>query len=231
MTVIAIDHVKKVLRNVVTPGEPTIAFWMDSLLVNEGEQIALVGPSGCGKSTLLNLISGILRPDSGSITVAGERIDQLPLAAVDRFRGRNIGYIYQDFNLIDAVSAIDNVMLGLRFSHSIARSQWRARSREMLDRVGLGHRRHTKPAKLSVGERQRVAIARALVNHPPLILADEPTANLDQGTAGQVVRLLVEMCAEGTHTLLVVTHDPMIAGHLSRVIDCGQLIRESDRKQ
>jgi len=231
MMAIALEQVKKVLRNVVTPGEPTVAFWLDSFGAREGEQIALTGPSGCGKSTLLNLISGILRADAGSIHVAGERLDQMSLASLDRFRGQNIGYIYQDFNLIDALNALDNVMLGLRFSHTLARSQWRARSREMLDRVGLGHRRHSKPARLSVGEKQRVAIARALVNHPPLILADEPTANLDAGTAGQIVRLLVEMCAEGTHTLLVVTHDPAVASHLSRSVDCSNLIRESDRKQ
>lgn len=231
MMAISLERVKKVLRNIVTPGEPTVAFWMDSFTVNEGEQIALTGPSGCGKSTLLNLISGILRADAGSINVVGERLDQMSLATLDRFRGQNIGYIYQDFNLIDALNALDNVMLGLRFSHTLARSQWRARSREMLDRVGLGHRRHSKPARLSVGEKQRVAIARALVNHPPLILADEPTANLDAGTAGQITRLLVDMCSEGTHTLLVVTHDPAVAGHLSRTVDCSHFIRESDRKQ
>ena len=228
---IEMKGVKRVLRNVVTPEEPTVAFFLDEFYVSEGSQTALVGPSGCGKSTLLNLICGVLRPDEGSISVAGERVDRMSAGAVDRFRGRTVGYIFQDFNLLEALTALENVMVGLRFGRTLPRSQWLVRSREMLDRVGLGHRRRTRPADLSVGERQRVAVARALVNHPPLILADEPTANLDPRTARQVFDVLLELCRDGTHTLLVVTHDPAVADRLPNRFDCNWLIRESDRKQ
>lgn len=231
MSMIELENVKKVLRNVVTPEEPTIAFRLERFTVSEGSQMALVGPSGCGKSTLLNLVSGVLRPDEGAIIVAGQRIDRMPMGQVDRFRGRTVGYIYQDFNLIEALTAIENVMVGLRFARALPRAQWLVRAREMLDRVGLGHRRQSRPAELSVGERQRVAIARALVNHPPLILADEPTANLDPRTARQVFLLLQELCHEGTHTLVVVTHDVAIADRLPERFDCTQLIRESDQRQ
>lgn len=231
MTIVEIKDVKKVLRSALTTQEPMTAFVMDHFSVREGEKLALVGPSGSGKSTLLNLIAGIVRPDSGSVEVLGKRVDQMPTGVVDRFRGQNIGYIFQEFNLVPALTAMENVLLGLRFGRAVPRIQWRARAREMLDRVGLGHRRNVRPDRLSVGERQRVAIARALANHPPMILADEPTGSLDPSTGSQVIQVLLEMATEGTHTVIVVTHDTMISSRLERQLDCTHLIHESDGHQ
>jgi ABC-type lipoprotein export system ATPase subunit len=231
MSIIRLQNVKKVYRGAITPHEPTVAFILDDLAIAEGEMVALVGPSGCGKSTLLNLISGILRPDTGAVEVAGRRVDQLTPGKVDRFRGQTIGYIFQDFNLVPALTATENVLLGLRFGRSVPRLQWRIRAREMLDRVGLGHRRRFKPDQLSIGEQQRVAIARALAHHPPVILADEPTGSLDPATGSQVFQLLLDVCAETKHTLLVVTHDASLAAKLGRRIDCSHLIHESDHGQ
>lgn len=231
MTIVELAKIKKVYRNSLSTQAPTMAFLLDEFCIAEGEHLALTGPSGCGKSTLLNLISGMLRPDSGTITVAGERVDQMGTGRLDHFRGRHIGYIFQDFNLVPALSALENVMLGLRFGRTVPRIQWYARAREMLDRVSLGHQRNSRPNQLSMGERQRVAIARALVNQPPIVLADEPTGSLDPATGSQVFQVLLEVCREGTHTLLVVTHDETIASRLSRRFDCAHLIHESDNHQ
>lgn len=231
MPIVSLSGLKKVYRNVLTPREPTVAFYLDELAIEEGEQVALIGPSGCGKSTLLNLIAGIVKPDSGSVEVNGRRVDQLPAGQSDRFRGQSIGYIFQELNLIAALTALENVMLGLRFGRAMPRNQWGPRAREMLDLVGLGHRRHHKPAALSIGEQQRVAIARALVNQPALLLADEPTGSLDPATGAQVFSLLLRLCVEQTLTLLVVTHDPAIWGRIERRVDCTNLIRESDKPQ
>jgi putative ABC transport system ATP-binding protein len=231
MNIIQLTDIHKIFRNELTPHEPTVSLRLAELIVREGEHLALTGPSGCGKSTLLNLIAGISRPDRGSITVAGERVDRMTGPQVDRFRGRSIGYIFQQFNLIPALTALENVLLGLRFGRAAPRIQWRYRAREMLDKVGLGHRRNYLPARLSIGEQQRVAIARALVNHPPIVLADEPTGSLDPSSASQMFELLLTICAEETHTLLVVTHDRMIANRLERAFDCTDLIHESDSLQ
>lgn len=231
MSIVQLEGVRKILRGVLTPSAPTVAFVLDEFAVDEGEMVALVGPSGCGKSTLLNLISGITRPDGGSVHVAGQRVDQMPASRVDRFRGPTIGYVFQEFNLVSALSAIENVLLGLRFGRTVPRMQWPARARDMLDRVGLGHRRKFRPNQLSIGERQRVAIARALVHHPPIVLADEPTGSLDPATGSLVFQLLIDICQETRHTLLVVTHDLTIAARLHRRFDCSHLIRESDHTQ
>lgn len=231
MNVIKLSDVKKVYRNRLTPEAPTVAFRLDEFVVTEGERVALTGPSGCGKSTLLNLMSGLLRPDSGSVEVDGVCVNQLGFGVVDRFRGKHIGYVFQDFNLVPALTALENVRLGLRFGRTVPRIQWAARAREMLDKVGLGHRRGYRPDRLSIGEKQRVAIARALVNHPPIILADEPTGSLDPATGAQVFELLMRMCDEARHTLLVVTHDQSIAQRLERRFDATHLIHESDHPQ
>lgn len=231
MTIVKLEKIKKVYQSSLTTHAPTMAFYLEDFSVQEGEQIALTGPSGCGKSTLLNLISGILRPDSGAVTVAGQRVDGMAIGRLDHFRGTNIGYVFQDFNLVPALTSLENVMLGLRFGRTVPRIQWYARAREMLDRVSLGHLRNSRPDQLSMGERQRVAIARALVNHPPIVLADEPTGSLDPATGSQVFQVLLEICREGTHTLLVVTHDEQVARRLARQFDCTHLIHESDDHQ
>ncbi|MDB6119241.1 MAG: transporter ATP-binding protein, partial [Verrucomicrobiaceae bacterium] len=143
--------------------------------VDQGQAVAITGPSGCGKSTLLNLISGLRKPDAGKISVLGTDVAALKPVETDRFRGANLGFIHQSFHLLEAFSATENVLLGLRFGGAVSSKLWKDKAQELLTRVGLGHRLNARPTSMSVGERQRVAIARALANDPKLLLADEPT--------------------------------------------------------
>jgi ABC-type lipoprotein export system ATPase subunit len=191
-------------------------------------RIALWGPSGCGKSTMLNLVSGLLRADSGQVIVDGTDLQKLREAQLDQFRGERIGFIFQTFNLLAPFTALQNVMLGLRFSDTVPSAQWKPRAKALLDRVGLGHRMHSKPNTMSVGEQQRVAIARALANRQKVIVADEPTGSLDPRTANGVMDLLLELCAEQEVTLLLVTHDRGIADRLPEVFDCSGLVVEEN---
>ena len=188
--------------------------------MSPGEQVALIGHSGSGKSTLLNLIAGILLPDQGEISVRGTNLPQLSEAQRDRFRAANIGYVFQSFNLLQGFTALENVLLGQMFAGSGANGD---RAMKMLESVGLGGRLHHKPRALSVGEQQRVAIARALVNAPPLVLADEPTGSLDSKHGAIVLELLMKICAENKHTLLLVTHDPRVMDRFSKVIRLEEL--------
>ncbi len=185
------------------------------LTLGVGEQAALVGESGSGKSTLLNLIAGILLPDEGEIIVNGTNPAELGEAARDRFRAANIGYVFQSFNLLQGFTALENVLLGQMFGGGNGGTD---RATQLLNSVGLGHRLHHKPRALSVGEQQRVAIARALVNAPPLVLADEPTGSLDSKNGAAVLELLRQVCADGKHTLLLVTHDPLVMKSFEKVV-------------
>ena len=185
------------------------------LEVAEGNQVVIMGESGSGKTTFLNLISGIINPDSGSVLIKGEDITKLKEAKRDRFRAANIGYIFQTFNLFQAFTALENVMLGMTFANN--RSHARQRAKTILERVGLGHRLNYKPAQLSVGEQQRVSIARALANKPSLILADEPTANLDTRNRDVIIELIKEVCDEGNHSLVIVTHEAPVAEQFGTV--------------
>jgi ABC-type lipoprotein export system ATPase subunit len=180
-----------------------------------GEQAVLVGQSGSGKSTLLNLIAGILLPDEGEIVVNGVDPTKLSEAARDRFRAANIGYVFQSFNLLQGFTALENVLLGQMFGGGHGGAD---RAIELLKKVGLEHRLHHKPRALSVGEQQRVAIARALANAPPLVLADEPTGSLDTKNGAAVLSLLRQICGDGGHTLLLVTHDPQVMSSFEKVI-------------
>jgi putative ABC transport system ATP-binding protein len=182
--------------------------------LGDGEQMALVGRSGCGKTTLLHVIAGISRPDSGSVKVDGMDLCLMNEAECDRFRAQHIGYVFQTFNLLPGFTALENVLLGMRFAGSRIDS---ARAKKLLERVGVAHRLHHKPAMLSVGEQQRVAVARALANRPKLLLADEPTANVDTGHQTQVFELLRDTCREENVALLLVTHSPELAARLPRV--------------
>jgi len=184
-----------------------------------GDQIALVGASGSGKSTLLNLIAGILLPDAGTVCINGTDITQLPEARRDRFRAGNIGYVFQSFNLLQGFTALENVELGQMFSGGGTGG----RGAQLLEAVGLKNRLHHQPRALSVGEQQRVAIARALVNAPALVLADEPTGSLDETNGAAVLELLRQVCTEGRHTLLMVTHDPAVMRHFDRVVRLEEL--------
>jgi putative ABC transport system ATP-binding protein len=199
-----------------------------SLEIGEGEAVAVMGPSGSGKSTLLNLIAGLDRPTSGTVTVAGERIDRLSETGLARFRRRRIGMIFQFFNLIDDLTVLDNVMLPARLIGT-PRRRAQKRAREMLSLLGIAEHGQAYPARLSGGERQRVAIARALVNQPELLLADEPTGALDSGTGHQIGELLQDLNRSG-QTMVLVTHSPELAaryaGRTVEIID-GQIARQA----
>jgi len=179
-----------------------------------GEQVVLVGSSGGGKTTLLNVIAGITSADSGTVTIDGVNVRSLPEAARDRFRAERIGYVFQTFHLLPAFSALENVLLGMSFS---GRKTDRHHAAELLDRVGLGHRLHHRPTKLSVGEQQRVAVARSLANRPSLLLADEPTANVDSANQDVILDLIRDACSENNVSLLMVTHSPDVASKFDRV--------------
>ena len=187
-----------------------------------GEQVVLVGKSGSGKTTLLHVIAGISRADSGRVSVAGCEVTRMRESACDRFRARHIGYVFQTFNLLPAFTALENVLLGMAFAHGGRDKQ---RARHLLKRVGLEHRMHHKPAALSVGEQQRVAVARALANKPKLLLADEPTANVDSANQQGIIDLVRESCREENVTLLLVTHAPEVAQQFSRLVRLEEINR------
>ena len=184
--------------------------------VDAGEWLAIVGPSGCGKSTLLNLLGAVDRPDAGSLTIAGVQIDHLDDAGATAFRLRRIGFVFQRFYLMPALTAAENVELPMAEA-KVARDVRRARAQELLGYVGLAERRAHRPSQLSGGEQQRVAIARALANRPALLLADEPTGELDAATGRDMIELFRRLSHDGT-TIIVVTHDAQMAGAATRQI-------------
>ncbi|MGW0885773.1 ABC transporter ATP-binding protein [Streptomyces sp. NPDC002671] len=187
----------------------TVALDGVSLEIGAGEAVAVMGPSGCGKSTLLSMIAGLDRPSGGSVHVHGEDLGRINETGLALFRRRRIGMIFQFFNLIDDLTAIDNVALAAQLTGTPAR-QARRRALELLDELGVADRRYVYPAVLSGGERQRVAVARALMNRPALLLADEPTGALDSHAGEQVMDLLIDLNGIG-QTLLLVTHDERLA--------------------
>jgi putative ABC transport system ATP-binding protein len=184
------------------------------LIVEEGELLAVVGPSGSGKSTLLHIMGTLDRPSEGDVRVAGYEVAALSDRRLAALRARHIGFVFQQFFLVEGLSAVENVAQGLLYSGTAAPER-RRRAAEQLERVGLGHRLTHRPAQLSGGERQRVAIARALVGRPSIVFADEPTGNLDSRSGAQIIHLLRELNAEGT-TILVITHDLEVAASLPR---------------
>jgi putative ABC transport system ATP-binding protein len=183
--------------------------------VAAGEQVVLMGRSGSGKTTLLHTIAGLSRPDDGSVKIDGIEMTRLPEAGRDRLRADKIGYVFQTFNLLAGFSALENVLLGMAFASGHSDHD---RARHLLERVGLGHRLKHKPQMLSVGEQQRVAVARSLANKPKLLLADEPTANVDSGHQQQIVDLVRGTCREENVALLLVTHTPEVASQFDRVV-------------
>ncbi|MEU4445301.1 ABC transporter ATP-binding protein [Actinosynnema sp. NPDC050801] len=185
-----------------------------SLTVGAGEAVAILGPSGSGKSTLLNLIAGLDRPDAGTVTVDGVRVDGLGEAGSARYRRARVGMVFQFFNLLDDLTVADNVVLPAQLA-GMARGEAGKRAAELLDQLGIARHARAYPGRLSGGERQRVAVARALMNRPALLLADEPTGALDTASGEDVSALLTELNADG-QTLVVVTHDLALARSCTR---------------
>lgn len=190
--------------------------------VGSGEQVALIGQSGGGKTTLLHLIAGLLTPDDGSIQIDGVELTKLSEQGRDRFRAGAIGYVFQTFNLLPAFSAIENVKLGMTFGSGALDPP---RAYDLLSRVGLGDRAHYRPSQLSVGQQQRVAIARSLAGRPKLLLADEPTANVDPASAESVLELIRSSCRQEQVALLMVTHDMDVANAFDRVEKLDEINR------
>jgi len=186
-----------------------------SLEVPAGQFLAIAGPSGSGKSTLLGLIAGLDQPTAGTIEVAGVSITALDEDALARFRRDHVGYVFQSFHLIPTLTAEENVAVPLELAGAPAAM---ARARALLGEVGLAERAHHYPVQLSGGEQQRVAVARAIAHRPPLLLADEPTGNLDSATGKQIIELLVGVNRRLGSTLVLVTHDPALAAHADRVV-------------
>jgi putative ABC transport system ATP-binding protein len=187
------------------------------LAIDRGELVAVVGPSGSGKTTILNIITGIDRPTSGSVTVAGRRIDDMGEEELAAWRGENVGIVFQFFQLLPTLTALENAMLPLDFAHRGARRERAERGRRNLELVGLGDKLDHLPSELSGGEQQRVAIARALAPGPQILVGDEPTGNLDTRTAAEMFELLRRVNESGT-TILYVTHDPALAALAGRIV-------------
>lgn len=193
-----------------------VALHPTSLELTTGDYVAIVGPSGSGKSTLLTMIGGMLAPTAGQVFLDGQSLYDLSVSARTRLRGQKIGFVFQTFNLVSYLSALENVQVPLYLAGQTPRQQ-RERALALLERLGLADRAHHKPSELSVGQQQRVALARTLANDPALILADEPTGNLDPHTREQVLQLFDEFHAEG-RTVVVVTHDPHVARRARRIL-------------
>ena len=207
-----------------------VALQPTALTIARGEMVAIVGHSGSGKSTILNVIAGIDRPSGGRIIVDGVDLTALSEERLTRWRGANVGVVFQFFQLMPTLSALENVLLASEFRGGRSLAERRRRALDLLERVGLVELADHLPAELSGGEQQRVAIARALVNDPPLLLADEPTGNLDSTTGERVMALLTEFATEG-RTLVFVTHDAALAARAARIIRVRDGVIESDERR
>jgi putative ABC transport system ATP-binding protein len=214
-------------REFHSEGVTTVALAHVDLRVQPGEMLAIIGPSGSGKSTLMNILGCLDRPSGGRYRLAGEDVTELGDGRLSAVRNRQIGFVFQSFNLLQRASAEENVELPLIYAGR-TRRQRRERARALLTAVGLGHRMHHRPTALSGGEMQRVAVARALANDPSLILADEPTGNLDSRSGAEVMELFHKLNAERGVTLIVVTHDPRVADECQRVVEIfdGKVVRD-----
>lgn len=213
-------EIKNIIKSFRLPsGEETRVLNIPSFILQNKEQIAIYGKSGSGKSTYLNIISGILKPDSGSVFVNNTDITLLPESKRDKFRAQNFGFIFQTFNLLQGFSAFENVLLGMTFTGKTDKKK----AAEILEYVGLKDKLKNKPSELSVGEQQRVAIARAVVNDPKLILADEPTANLDVKNSENVIELIKKICEEKNISLILVSHDKDMIAKFEKVVSFEEM--------
>lgn len=202
-----------------------------SLTVRQGESLAIMGPSGSGKSTLLNLMGLLDRPSSGKLLFRGTDVSRLNDDELSRIRGMEIGFVFQSYNLLPRLTALDNVLLAMTFVDKVPPGERRERAAKLLEMVGLGHRIHHRAVELSGGEQQRVSIARALANDPSLLLADEPTGNLDSATGKQVLEIFRQLNEQG-RTLVIVTHNPEVTEYVGRVLRIrdGQIVSEERRR-
>jgi ABC-type lipoprotein export system ATPase subunit len=211
--VLQLERVSKIYR----ASPPVAALRGVSLTLGRGGFCLITGPSGSGKTTLLGIAGGLEAPTEGRVRICGEDVTGRGRGSLIALRRRHVGFIFQDFRLIDLLTAEENVALALRL-RGVKRGAARSRSRETLVRLGLGEKRGSRPPQLSGGEKQRVAIARALAGAPTLLLADEPTANLDTETGYQVIRLLRQLASQQGATVLVASHDPRLAAHADRIV-------------
>ena len=222
-------HMRALSRTYRTDTVETTALDAIDLDIMAGEFVAIMGPSGCGKSTLLNLMGMLDSPTSGSYVFDGKEVAGLSEAKLAEVRKASIGFIFQSFNLVDELSVRENVELALLY-HSVPAAERRRRAEEVMDRVGIAHRARHFPSQLSGGQQQRVAVARALVAEPKLILADEPTGNLDTNHGEEVMKMLQTLNAQGS-TIVMVTHSPAHADYASRVVNMldGRILQERRR--
>jgi putative ABC transport system ATP-binding protein len=202
------------------------------LIVEQGEFLSVMGRSGSGKSTLLNLLGCLDRPTEGIIHLGGLEVTKLPKRRLPRIRREKVGFVFQQFNLLSSLTALENVMLPLRYSNVSGR-EGRRRAQALLEEVGLGDRMIHRPTEMSGGEQQRVAVARALINNPAIVLADEPTGEMDTHTAGEIIGLLHELNAREGQTFIIVTHDPLVAESTDRTIylQDGMIVSEEHRQR
>jgi ABC-type lipoprotein export system ATPase subunit len=219
MAVLEVEDLRKSYRS--PEGEVSVIVDVARFSVEAGQQVALRGSSGSGKTTFLNLVAGILQADSGRIVLGGEQLSGAREAARDRIRATHLGYVFQTFNLLQGYTALENVMLGMLFGKGADMDYARA----LLERVGLKDRMLYRPRQLSVGQQQRVAVARALANRPNVVLADEPTGNLDHHHAGEALRLIREVCRENGAALVLVSHDREILAQFEDARDFADLNR------
>jgi len=226
MSLIRLDEIRKVYSLGETD---VVALRGVSLTVERGEYVALMGPSGSGKSTLMNTLGCLDRPTGGSYLLDGEEVARMSRDTRAKLRNRKFGFVFQNFNLLARTSALENVELPLLYERGLSARQRRRRAIEELEKVGLGDRMHHHPGQLSGGQQQRVAIARALVNRPAIIMADEPTGNLDSRTSREVIELLHRLNEETEITLVLVTHDQDIARHAKRilVLKDGEIVEDT----
>ena len=222
-----IIHIEGLERRYDMGGEVIHALRGVSLSIGRNEYVAIMGPSGSGKSTMMNVLGCLDTPDAGSYWLNGQEVSKLSDDALARVRNKEIGFVFQTFNILPRASALHNVELPLVYA-GMSSSERSERARQALTRVGLGDRMHHRPNELSGGQRQRVAIARALVNQPSILLADEPTGNLDSTTSEEIMAVFAELHREG-QTVIMVTHEPDIAEHAERVITLRDGKVESDR--
>ncbi|MGH8279995.1 MAG: ABC transporter ATP-binding protein [Gammaproteobacteria bacterium] len=229
MTVENVIHVEDLTKVYRTEEVETHALSGINLSVAPGEYVAIMGPSGCGKSTFMAILGLLDTPSSGRYQLAGSAVEELDAGARARFRNRQIGFIFQSFNLIGDLTVYENVELPLVYRGGVSRAERQQRVAKALESVGMSHRMRHYPAQLSGGQQQRVAAARALVGDPAILLADEPTGNLDSANGETIMELLAALNAKGA-TIVMVTHDPGYAAHAKRIVRLfdGQIVSENE---